>query len=305
MKQLYIEKAREMRSRRWVISRWNLRPGDEVEKWPVLASRAPEPESWMLTGRGSVGVIRRKPDNSAVGFIANLSLERGGIFEYGFLDGIPAGIDYEEYLEGALRDSVFYPSMEAPADWAARYFWDAAAFGSELPLPPPAPERMLFRMLPPSAEFMQKTMAGAKGLPSTVPQELAEIVKQVIEQGGFDPDGLPIYGEAFFRVDNPSRLFRIMRKSPIFTKRVTPTGLKGCVKSPTMRNASGEKVSVFEDGLGSFALSHDQLTIRTGPLAALGALYLIMKAAARGGLQLIHSRYRPAPKDFTDLLNAA
>jgi hypothetical protein len=87
MKQLYIEKAREMRSRRWVISRWNLRPGDEIEKWPVLASRAPEPESWMLTGRGSVGVIRRKPGGSAVGFIANLSLERGGIFEYGFLDG--------------------------------------------------------------------------------------------------------------------------------------------------------------------------------------------------------------------------
>ncbi|MHC4660510.1 MAG: hypothetical protein ACYS8W_02355 [Planctomycetota bacterium] len=305
MKQLLIEKHRKLRSKRWVISRWNLRPTDDVEKWPVLAASAPEPEQWMLTGRGSAGVIRKKPDGTAACFIANLSLERGGIFEYGFLDDISPTANHEEFLEDALRDNAFYPAVKSGVEWAARHFWDTAEFGSSLPLPPPPPERMLFKMLPPSQEFMHKTLAGARGLPSTIPEKLAKVVREIIEDDKFDPDGLPIFGEGFFRVGKPDRLFKVIHGSPIFQVTQTQTGLKGCAKSPSIKLKDGTQSDVFTDGLGRFELSHDRLIIKTGPLAALGAFYLIMNAASGNSLQFLHANYEIAPTDFSDLLNAA
>src|SRR5438105_1684031 len=94
----------------------------EIQRWPIIRAFVPVKEVWRVSGCGSAGIIRQRPDGQFTSSFFMISLMYGGLETVFGID--TATIDE---LESHLANiSELLPPMEpGPPQLAARFAWGA------------------------------------------------------------------------------------------------------------------------------------------------------------------------------------
>jgi len=99
----------------------------DLRSWPIVRANVPIEDSFRVSGFGSAGIVRARPDGKWITAYFNFSLLDQGI-------EVMCGKDETDESENAAFLTLFginAPALEpGPPELAARYIWGALALGS-------------------------------------------------------------------------------------------------------------------------------------------------------------------------------
>lgn len=186
----------------------------DAARWPIVRAYVPVEDVFRISGLGTAGIVRRRPDGRCAWAMFKLDLMDHGLgMMFGKDDETIESID--QTLEG-MRDLL--PAFEeGTPELAAAYIWGAWALAEEegFGFPPhvTAPYLDLLPRLPGSSESWLNRLVGPGGLSST---DLVEIIRETphLEEADEGREFAIMTKMSFRLADAPSAVLRLRTSPP-------------------------------------------------------------------------------------------
>lgn len=186
----------------------------DAARWPIVRAYVPVEDVFRISGLGTAGIVRRRPDGRCAWSMFKINLMDHGI-------GMMFGKDDEsiENIDQTLdemRDTL-PPFEEGTPELAAAYIWGAWALaeaeGFGFPPPLTAPYLALLPRLPGSSESWLNRLVGPGGLSSP---DLVEIIRETppLEEVDEGREFAIMTMMTFRLADAPSAALRLRTSSP-------------------------------------------------------------------------------------------